>query len=309
MNKSASPAITAILALVTVVASGSPALAQAWLPQKGQASVTLYYSYIDVGNHLFSGDVIDGDVNFGKSVDFGDIRAHAVNLNVEYGISNRLAVTTVVPPAIVSRYKGDLPDNAAVDDGVFRGGFQDFRFQARYMAIATPFVLTPFVSVTIPSRDYETLGHTAVGQGLKKVHVGVFAGKLMDFISNNLYAQAAYGYSYAEKHLGMRTNRSNLNATLGYFVTPAVSISSTMYYQRTYGGLDWLDPHTNTEEGFNNHDRFSADNHLNLDGTIAVSASDAFDFFVSYTENMWGENTHQIRSITLGSTWSLWIGQ
>lgn len=296
--------VMAMLAFLVMI-SPSPTKGQAWVPEKGQASISTSYEYSDVGDHLFSGDFIFEGTNFGKEVDFGDIKAHSAHLNLDYGISNKLALTASIP-AVVSRYNGAVPDNPAVDDGNFHGGVQDFALGIRYMSLITPLVITPSVSIVIPSHKYETLGHVSIGRDLKELHVGLYLGKLLTFVSDNLYAQAGYNFAYTEAHDGLRANRSDVGLTFGYFVSPALSITTNMAYQKTHTGIDWLTD-TDTEEGFHSHDRFAKATHLRLGGSLSVEVTDALNFYIGYGRTLWGENTHQIQSISLGTTWSLWI--
>ena len=171
------------------------------------------------------------------------------------------------------------------------------------MAIVNPLVVTPFISVVIPSRDYPTEGHSVIGKGFKELHFGFYLGKLLTFVSNNLYTQAGYDFAYVEKVDGMRVNRSDFDLTLGYFVTPSITVGGTMAYLKSYGGIDFLDSHPGNIEA-HLHDRHAAANYLNLGGSVSVEVNDALNFFVSYTGMVSGENTHALRSVALGTTWT-----
>jgi len=198
-----------------------------------------------------------------------------------------------------------LPDGSTLDDGVYHGGFQDFRFGVRYMAIVYPLVVTPFISVVIPSHDYPVQGHSVIGKGFKELHFGLYLGKLLTFISNNLYTQVGYDFAYVEEVDDMRVNRSDVDLTLGYFVTPSITVSSTMSYLKSHGGIDFLEVHPGNVAS-HLHDRHAAANYLNLGGSVSLEINDALNFFVSYTGIVSGENTHALRSVAVGSTRSLW---
>lgn len=296
--------IAGMMALLVflVMGSPSPTQGQAWVPEKGHLSMSIFYEYSDVGNHLFSEDLIFQGINFGKEVDeLGDIKSHSVHLNLDYGLSNKLAVTASIP-MVTSRYDGTIPDNPAVDDGTFHGGIQDFRLGIRYMSLVTPLVVTPSVSVVLPSHNYETLGHVSIGRNLKELHVGLYLGKLLAFVSDNLYAQAGYNFTYTEAHDGLRANRSNVGLTFGYFVSPALSITTNMAYQKTHTGIVW-----GRGEGFQAHDRFAKATHLRLGGSLSLEVTEALNLYIGYGRTLWGENSHDIQSISLGTTWSLWL--
>ena len=70
--------------------------------------------------------------------------------------------------------------------------------------------------------------------------------------------------------------------------------------------LDWP-ADLGTEEGFHAHDRFAKATYLNLGGSVSVEVTDARGFYIGYARLLWGENTHEIQSISLGTTWSMWI--
>ena len=297
------------LPVFLVMLSSSTTRAQAWVPEQGQASISMYYVHGEVGDHLFTHDFIYQGVNWGTKVGKGHVKSHTVVVGLEYGISNRLALSASIP-ATVSRYVGGwpitphiLPDGTNLDDGVYHGGFQDFRFEARYMSIVSPLVITPFLAVVIPSQRYVTLGHTALGRDLTELHLGFYLGKLLTFISNNLYTQAGYEFAYVEEIDHIRPNRSVVDLTLGYFVTPTVTVSTTMSYQKSHAGLDWAtDIHDLTD--YYDHDRLDAPNYLHLGGSLSVDVNDALGFFVAYRGTLWGTNVHELRTIALGSTWS-----
>jgi hypothetical protein len=282
----------------------SKAVGQAWVPEAGQASVSAYYERGDVSYHLFSGDVVLGGVNYGKKLNDGHIRAQSMHLSIDYGVSNRLAISAGIP-ATFSRYEGTDPENLATDDGQFRGGLQDFRFEARYMAVEVPLVVTPFLSVVIPSHDYPTFGHVALGRRLKELHAGFYLGKLLTFISDDLVAEAGYEFAYTEKVGDTRPNRSHFDFGLGYFITPTITVNAYAAYIFTHAGMDWLDEMDETS--FNDHDRMAKAKFLQLGGTLSYDVSDALRFFVGYSAIVSGENTHQIQSIAIGSTWSLQV--
>src|SRR5262245_14752942 len=71
---------------------------QAWLPPRGEGSVTLAYQHIGVRDH-FSSD--------GSRADFGRIYSHSLLLLADYGLTNSLAVNLSVP-YVRAKYVGDV---------------------------------------------------------------------------------------------------------------------------------------------------------------------------------------------------------
>ena len=297
------------LAVFLVMFSYSKTLAQAWVPEQGQASISIYYAHGEVGDHLLTGDFVWQGVNYGSKVDKGHVKSHTVVVGLEYGISNRLALSASIPATVSATVSGlpiaphILPDGSTIDDGAYRAGLQDFRFEARYMTIVDPLVITPFLAVVIPSHHYVTLGHTFLGRDLREVHIGFYLGKLLTFISNDLYTQAGYEFAYVEKIDDIRPNRSIVEFTLGYFVTPTVTVSTTMSYQKSHAGLDWATDVVDYQT-YIDHDRMDAPNYLQLGGSVSVDVNDAFGFFVSYRGTLWGTNVHELSTVAVGSTWS-----
>ena len=205
-------------------------------------------------------------------------------------------------PYITSRYDGPYPDNPDLDNGDFHGGFQNLAFQARYLAVTRPLVITPYFALVIPSHAYETLGHTAIGTNLMEVQFGVYLGKLLTFVSDNLVAQVGYDYVNIETHHDIKANQSNLDVSLGYFVSDAISVTTVLSYLKTNGVIDWLD--INDEATFHAHDQHAAASYLHLGGSVSIDVTDALGFSVGYMRTLWGQNTHEIEAVTIGTTWN-----
>ena len=280
------------------VLSPSTTKAQAWLPEQGQATISLLSAYSDVKYH-YSNNHIPADA--------GRIYYYTASAGIEYGISNSLALNVSIPVSI-SKYVGKFPHRFAgkpVDDNVYRGSFQDFAFMIRWMSVLRPLVVTPFLSVIIPSHNYKTLGHTAVGRDVRELHVGFYLGKLAMVISDNLYTELGYDFAFVEKIDGISANRSRAEFILGYFVTPIVSLSTSIVYAKTHGGvipsaIDQIhDP-----EDFHEHDRHAADEYINLGGSASVSVSDPLSLYVTFGAMIWGKNIMAPRTLAIGLNWS-----
>jgi hypothetical protein len=132
-----------------VIPSG--ASAQAWLPGKGYGNVSIAYKNFYVRDHL--------DMN-GIRTDRGQIRSNVLYMDLDYGITRRLAVD-VGMPLIWMKYTGAFPHKDPdqvnyIDDGTYHGGSQDLRAGLRYALVRQgPVVITPFFDAIVPSRKYE----------------------------------------------------------------------------------------------------------------------------------------------------------
>src|SRR3954453_12404464 len=83
--------------------------AQAWLFPKGEGSVSLSYQNLFVSDHVYE----NGDAH-----DIGHMLSHALTLDTEYSITDKLAVRVAVP-YIAGRYYGSKPHQLPMDDGSY----------------------------------------------------------------------------------------------------------------------------------------------------------------------------------------------
>ena len=52
------------------------------------------------------------------------------------------------------------------------------------------------------------------------------------------------------------------------------------------------------------HDRHAAESYLYLGGSVSLDVTEALVPSVGYSRTLWGENTHEIESFTIGTTWN-----
>ncbi|PYT25799.1 MAG: hypothetical protein DMG57_23805 [Acidobacteria bacterium] len=159
-------------------------------------------------------------------MDRGHIHSDALTLEVDYSLTDRLALRMAVP-YIVAKYSGPFPHQLPIDDGSYRSTFQDFTIDVRYNLSKRPVVLTPFFTTVIPSHSYEYFAHSAVGRDQREYHLGTNFGRRLDPVLPKAYLQARYSYVFVERVLGISPNRSDVEFTLGYFLTPRLSILGT----------------------------------------------------------------------------------
>ena len=213
----------------------SSASAQAWVPGKGWGNVSIGYKNLYVKDHL--------DMN-GNRQDKGRIRSNVLAMDLDYGVTRRLAVNIGLPLTMV-KYTGINPHQADgikfLDDGTYHGGFQDFRFGLRYNLVRSgPLIITPFTEGIVPSHDYVTYAHAAEGRGLRELLVGTnVGGQGGESFLPNAFFQARVNYSFVEHTLGRSHNRTNIDAEVGYFVTSRIAVTGIASYARHHGGLDY----------------------------------------------------------------------
>ena len=96
-------------------------LGQAWLPPKGEGTVSLSYQNQYVADHVFE----NGDAH-----DIGHILSHALTLDVDYSLTGSLAVRVAVP-FVAGKYYGPTPHQLPMDNGSYHSTFQDFTTDVR----------------------------------------------------------------------------------------------------------------------------------------------------------------------------------
>ena len=90
--------------------------------------------------------------------------------------------------------RGQPSTAVAVDNGDFHGGFQDFRLNVRYALTRRALKITPLFQVTLPSHDYPTFGHAAIGFDEHEYRVGVNVGRRLDPILPKAFVQGQYAF-------------------------------------------------------------------------------------------------------------------
>lgn len=314
---SAAPTIRvfcATAAAACCVISPAAASAQAFLPPPGEGNVTISYQNLSARGHFdLNGDRMIGDSGHDPT------QGHAIIMDVEYGVSSRLAVYGSLP-YIESRYEGTHPHLIGGvagqvqewDNGEYHGTFQDFHAGARYNITRHPFAMTPFVEVIVPSHHYPSLAHAAVGKDLRAYVVGGSIGGFLDALLPRMFFQTTVSYAAVQELVDIRPNRSRVEGELGYFITPRLSLRFLESYQVTHDGFDLLSFTPMTDALFHGtdihippeyrryHDRLQRSNYFTLGGGVGFALNDSFEVFVDAAKMVWGESVHPLRGITVG---------
>ena len=303
----------------------SDASAQAFIPAPGDGTVSVsYQSIFTRGQHGASGEWFSNAPQIPELPE-ESTNTHALIVYAEYGLTRRLAVHASLPYMQV-RYQGPIPHETGfdgqpsdLDDGTYHGAFQDFYFGTRFKALESPrFALTPFVEVIIPSHEYESLAQTAVGRNLRALVVGTALGGFADDLLPGLHFQTRLSYALVQKAVDIRANRTGIDSSVGYFVTPRLAIQFIQTFQMTHNGIDFVGPpeilavHDGTpftDEHGRNHDRLVRANSLNFGGGVALQLTDRVGIYATYGKLAWGQNLPAPRSITAGMNWSFTTGR
>jgi hypothetical protein len=293
--------VRAVLGVAGAGLGGATAAsAQAWLPPRGEAALTLYY------NHLWATEHID---YLGKPNSPGDMIFNNIGLDLSYSVTDRFAVRMGVP-FVISKYDGAFPHPTLggvvpQDDGNWHSTFQDFSSELRFRATQGSLVVTPFAGIAVPTHDYPTYGHGAPGRGLVEGRFGVSVGRLLDPILPNAYVQVRYTYVVPEQVLGISHNASQLGVDIGYLVGSALTLRAIGAWQQTYGG--WgaaIDFPARTSLDFLHHDQVERTKYFRLGGAVAYSITNAIDLNLFGYSTISAESDVNMKSLGIAFTYS-----
>jgi hypothetical protein len=284
-----------------------PCFGQAWVPAKGEGEVSLVYQNLYTRDHL--------DQN-GNVLDAGRVRLQGVIQAVDFGLTDKLAVTATMP-LFTGKYDGAKPHQLPIDNGNYHGGAQDFRFNLRYSLTERHLNVTPFLGISLPTSNYEHFAHSAIGAGMWEVGMGVNAGRKLGPWLPNAYFQTRYTYvltnhiSIPEYNLDLRPNHHRFDGELGYFLTKRISLRAIAGAQLTPGGLDQsttefpLALRIPSDPKWRQHDRISRIDYVNMGAGIGIPITKTIDAYALYATKLWAVNGHALNDgISLGMSWS-----
>ena len=262
---------------------------QAWLFPKGEGTVTLSYQNILVQDHV--------DYKGQPWSLFGDINSQSITVDTDYSLTNKLAVRIALP-YVFGRYDGlaQYAHSFPADNGKYHSTFQNFTADLRYNVSQRPVVLTPFVRLVVPSHDYQYFAHAAVGRDVREYHIGINVGRRLDPILPKAFIQVQYSYAFVERILNISPNRSNVEAQLGYFLTPRLSLLASTQWFYTYSGIQdhfELPPIGGlTEEQWLHHDQIGKASLLDVTGGVSFAINRKMEMFASVGRSLFGKNGH-----------------
>jgi hypothetical protein len=299
------------LAFFLVVLSTSRVLlAQAWLPAKGDGSVSFGVQTIAFDGHFDNvGNKLEGA---GKS------RATNLLLGLSYSFTDRFTVDLSLP-YVITRYTGQQEEltfgnplfvPAILDDGSSHSAFQDFHLDLRYNVfrdskrpILRNLSITPFFSFVIPSHAYDWHGESAFGRGLREYVLGVSAGRLLSPVLRKAYFQGQYSYAFVQKANDIPLNHSNVDLELGYFLPHSLAIRGFGNWLHTHGGIT-IEQALQNPQLFPIHDRLLHASYWHFGAGTTYSLTESMDFSFSYITYLAGTQTHFGRAITIGTSWN-----
>ena len=275
--------------------------AQAWVPSRGEGSVSILFQDLFVENHLTA---------TGEKQARGEIHSNNLTADVSYGLTDRLALTLAVP-YIRTRYSGAARHPSDMDDGTPHSAFQDVRFPARFNVLDGPVTITPFVGTSVPSHSYEYFAHAAYGPRVRELEVGAYVGRIVPVGRRPAFVQARYAYGFLEEIVGIERSRSSLDVEVGYFFSPRVRAFVLGAGQKTHGGVDLPDAGWRAMPDYQqeHHDRIGRIDIFDVGGGVQMSLTRSVEVFGSFMTTLAGENAHSLaRGVTVGASWSFGRG-
>jgi hypothetical protein len=288
---------SAILFLALVPGwNGSVLKAQAWIPAKGEGTVSLTYQNYDVAGHY--------DAR-GRKNNNGGTHSHVTVAEVDYAITDTIGMTVNLP-FIASKYTGSPvyfvggveTHPGPLDDGTYHGAFQDLRVEVRRLFWVGPIPVAPFIGASFPTHAYETVGEAVPGRHRRDLQVGANVGINLDRLLTGAYAHGRYGYATAQRIEGFAFTRSNVDVEVGLPITSRLVLRGLAGWQIRHQGpsvqeltVDW-----------EHHDRFIAPSYTNL-GVGASMPLGSVDVYAVWLGTARGSNgAHRSRTIAAGVT-------
>lgn len=289
------------VATVLLIATAAQAGAQAWVLPQRMGAVTFVGQTID---HV--GRMRDD----GTRAAVGKALNHAVDVEFDYAWTDRLSFSAGLP-FVFSKYTDHgprpefLPFPAVDACYCWQRAFADLNAVARYNLINVDrrFMLTPFVSVGVPSHAYDYVGEAVVGRRLKELRIGADAGQRLDRLVSGLAVQASYSYTIVPRVLEVPNNRSNGGVQASLAFARGISVRGLLSWQRTHGG--WRMPADvnvpEHPERLTEFHRMLRDNYLHTGAGVSYSIGE-WDLSGSFSLTARGSNSHDARvySFTLG---------
>lgn len=256
--------------------------AQAWLPDKGSASLSLAYSNVLYKKHYIS---------TGAEVDVGHTSSEILDIGASYSPSDRLMLHASLP-YVNSRYRGDFPHPSVVDDGSWHGTVTDLLLTAHYQVTDGAIAFAPYVGVLIPTHDYVVIGHAAPGRGLEEFWLGFYTATSLNEWIPRTYVEFRGNYAFVEKVAEVSHDRTNAGLEIGHYLNESWSARFLVSRQWTHGGVQIPIPPSDPLFPF--HDQLAEDEFVNLGAGFSWTLNDRVQLYGLYMQSIEGKNSHKV---------------
>src|SRR5262249_39731236 len=155
-----------------------------------------------------------------------------------------------------------------------------------------PAAVTPFIGISWPSHDYETVGEAVPGRHRVDGQIGASLGTSLAPVFSGAYVHVRYTYAIAERVQGFSFTRSIIDLEGGQALGPRLTLRGVLGWQIRHTGprlvelaTDWV-----------NHDRFIAPSYFNAGGGLSINLTERTDLYGLWTMTVSGNNgAHQSR--------------
>lgn len=300
MNRCRSQLVQLSLALLGIqLGRAAPLRAQVFVPPKGEGTVSVTYQNYYTTGHF--------DVQGHKNKN-GATHTKAVVTELDYALTDTVGLTVSLP-FVASKYTGPASYFVGpfetfpgpLDDGSYHAAFQDVRIEVRRMFVAGPVTVTPFVSGSFPTHEYETVGEAVPGRRRRELQLGASAGASLDPVLTGVSVHARYSYGAAERVQGFPATRSNIDLEGGRAVTSRVGLRGLVSWQIRHKGPRPPE----LQRDWKNHDRFIVSSYLNLGGGASISLPRSTEVYALWIATVAGKDgAHVSRTLAAGMSWS-----
>lgn len=304
------------LAFGLISAAPSSALAQAWIGEQNDLSLSLTSQLTLLDNlAIFDGSAIQDlfsatALDFELGVEYVPIDSFAVRLRVPFKAITYTGEQTAPPGTNL----GGLDfAHGAYDDGSMHFTTTDLSLELAYMFFGDTFALTPFVRGSLPT-GYEWKGYAAAGLGLKQLALGLSLGLSGSLLTPDLYAlflNMSYSYSFVERldentmTSEVNVNRSDANAQLGYFILDPLAIFVSFDLLLTHDGIELDGNYRNLPPDLKaNHDPLLRQQAIFFGGGLFYQITDTFGANVNARFMLSAQNVMKATIFQLGLTWA-----
>jgi hypothetical protein len=279
--------------------SAAPLYAQAFVPPKGEGTVSVTYQNYYATGHF--------DIQ-GRQNKNGATHTKAILTELDYALTDTIGLTVSLP-FIASKYTGQASYFVGpfetfpgpLDDGSYHAAFQDVRIETRRMFVAGPVTVTPFVGASFPTHAYETVGEAVPGRHRRELQLGASAGASLDPVLPGVSVHARYAYGAAERVQGFPATRSNIDLEGSRAVTSRVGLRGLVSWQIRHKG-----PRPpQLQQDWKSHDRFIVSSYLNLGGGASISLPRSTELYALWIATVAGhDGAHVSRTLAVGMSWS-----
>jgi hypothetical protein len=114
------------------------------------------------------------------------------------------------------------------------------------------------------------------------------------------FIQGTYGYGITEQpEADIPMNRSRAVFEGGVFLGRFTALAETNW-RKVHGGVEWSEHALGLDELFSDHDRLAAVREWRYGLGLAFDVTPESSVYVSFSDFIWGANTHDARTISFG---------